>query len=295
VYLGVGPDQNFTYIVSLKPKIAFIVDIRRQNMLQHLMYKALIELSADRAEFLSRLFSRPRPADLGSSTTAEALFQAYADVPANRDLYTANIDAIKKELTDHGFELTTDDERSIQYIMSAFYSGGPDLTYNGAANSGFGGRNRMPTYAELMMETDRSGQNRSYMSSEENFRYLQEMERNNLIVPLVGDFAGPKALRAVADYLKAHEATVTAFYLSNVEQYLFQQEDDWIKFYANVGTLPTSSESVFIRSIFNGMIPPRSTGFGLRSASVLSSIRELLQAFDEGKIKAYYDVISMSH
>ena len=51
IYLGVGPDQNFTYIVALQPKLAFILDIRRQNMLQHLMYKALLELSADRAEF----------------------------------------------------------------------------------------------------------------------------------------------------------------------------------------------------------------------------------------------------
>src|SRR5437667_12357654 len=56
VYLGVGPDQNFTYIVALQPKMAFIFDIRRQNVIQHLMYKALIEISADRAEFLSRLF-----------------------------------------------------------------------------------------------------------------------------------------------------------------------------------------------------------------------------------------------
>ena len=111
----------------------------------------------------------------------------------------------------------------------------------------------------------------------------------------MGDFAGPKAIRAVAEYLKAHEATVTAFYLSNVEQYLFQQEEDWSKFYSNVGTLPLTTESVFIRSIFNGMIPPRSTGFGLRSASVLSSIPDVLQAFNEGKIRAYYDVIAMSH
>ena len=58
VYVGVGPDQNFTYVAALKPRIAFIVDIRRQNMLQHLMYKALIEMSSDRAEFLARLFSR---------------------------------------------------------------------------------------------------------------------------------------------------------------------------------------------------------------------------------------------
>src|SRR5438105_1435043 len=40
VYLGVGPDQNFTYIVALQPRIAFIVDIRRQNMLEHQIGRA---------------------------------------------------------------------------------------------------------------------------------------------------------------------------------------------------------------------------------------------------------------
>src|SRR6185295_14679258 len=69
VYLGVGPDQNFTYIVALKPKIAFIFDIRRQNMLTHLMYKAIIEASSDRADFASRLFSRPRPPGVDTSST----------------------------------------------------------------------------------------------------------------------------------------------------------------------------------------------------------------------------------
>ena len=123
----------------------------------------------------------------------------------------------------------------------------------------------MPSFSELMIQTDREGLNRSYMSSEETFRTLQDMEKKNLVVPLVGDFAGPKALRAVGDYLREHDATVNVFYLSNVEQYLFQQDDDWSKFFANVGTLPLASNSTFIRSIFNGLIPPRSTGFGLRS------------------------------
>src|SRR5215471_15859808 len=39
-YIGVGPEQNFTYIAAIDPKISFIVDIRRQNMLELLMYKA---------------------------------------------------------------------------------------------------------------------------------------------------------------------------------------------------------------------------------------------------------------
>src|SRR3989304_3439677 len=73
-YIGVGPEQNFTYIVALQPKIAFIVDIRRQNMIEHLMYKALFELSATRAEFLSRLFSRQLPENLNEETSIDALF-----------------------------------------------------------------------------------------------------------------------------------------------------------------------------------------------------------------------------
>src|SRR5215467_13188962 len=58
VYMGVGPEQNFTYIAAIRPKIAFIIDIRRQNMLEHMIYKAVFEVSPDRVEFLSRLFSR---------------------------------------------------------------------------------------------------------------------------------------------------------------------------------------------------------------------------------------------
>src|SRR5207244_2301897 len=99
--------------------------------------------------------------------------------------------------------------------------------------------------------TDEEGINRGYIGTEENFKVLQEFERSNLIVPIVGDFAGSKAIRSVAAYLKEHDAFVSAFYLSNVEQYLFQQDDDWGRFYRNVLTLPVDPTSTFIRSVFN--------------------------------------------
>ena len=80
VYLGVAPDQNFTYIVATAPRLAFIVDIRRGNLLQHLMYKAIFELSVDRAEFVSRLFSKRRPP--GATTSADRC-RAVRAVPAS--------------------------------------------------------------------------------------------------------------------------------------------------------------------------------------------------------------------
>src|SRR5207245_2534908 len=80
VYIGVGPEQNFTYITALQPRIAFIIDIRRQNMLEHMMYKALFELSEDRADFLSRLYARRRPAGLDADATVEMLFARYNEL-----------------------------------------------------------------------------------------------------------------------------------------------------------------------------------------------------------------------
>jgi hypothetical protein len=152
----------------------------------------------------------------------------------------------------------------------------------------------MPTYAELMMENDGTGAQRSYLASEANYRVLRDLERNNLIVPLVGDFAGDKALRSVGKYVKDHGATVTAFYTSNVEQYLFQS-DDWRKFFANVGTLPVDTSSTFIRAVFNFNTQPSQTGTpGPRSRTMLASIAEQVRAFTEDSLKTYWDVIQTS-
>jgi len=70
VYLGVGPEQNFTYMWALQSKIGFIIDIRRQNMLDILLFKTLFEMAPDRADFMSLLFSRRRPDALNASSGA---------------------------------------------------------------------------------------------------------------------------------------------------------------------------------------------------------------------------------
>jgi hypothetical protein len=108
VYLGVGPEQNFTYIVALQPKMAILFDIRRQMVVQQLMYKALFEMSADRADFLALLFSRLRPAGLDTATSAIALLTAYVDAVPDTAGYRKNLVAIKDWLTKkHGFALTS--------------------------------------------------------------------------------------------------------------------------------------------------------------------------------------------
>ena len=305
VYLGVAPDQNFTYIAAIQPKIAFIVDIRRGNLLEHLMYKAVIELSADRAEFVSRLFSRPRPPGLGSASSVEELCAAFAESNMSEALYAENLDAIRAHLVDtHDFPLSALDLEQLETIYWQFFWQGPDIRYTMSApvpspfaGRSFGGFTRrgfwsnFPTYQELVQQTDWEGRSWSYLASEERFAYLKAFEERNLLVPVVGNFAGPKALRAVGRYVREHGETVSAFYVSNVEQYLFQ-DGLWEDFYRNVAMLPVDDSSTFIRSVSSrtGYDGPRQWSDG--RATVLDPIRASVSDFLAGRIRRYYDINS---
>jgi hypothetical protein len=233
-YLGVGPEQNFTYIVAVRPAIAVIFDIRRGNLQLQLMYKAIFELTQDRADFVSMLFSRPRPRGLTAETPVDDLFAAFKAAANDEALYERNLAAITERLLKvHALPLPAADVEGISHIYRVFFERGTAIRFS-------------PNYAELMSATDEAGAYRSYLASESNFTVVRDLETSNLVVPIVGDFAGPKAIRRVGAYLKAHGLPVGAFYLSNVEQYL--QDGKWAVFCRNVATLPLDTSSTFIRS-----------------------------------------------
>ena len=275
VYLGVGPEQNFTYIAAMKPRMVFITDIRRGNLELQLMYKALFEMSADRAEFVSRLFTKPRPAGLTTESTARDLMNAYWDVATSDEAtYNANLQAIFNHLMKtHGLPLSQDDMDGLAAVYRAFYWYGPAMNYSANVALSNAPTSRGVTYADLMSQTDGSV-GLSYLASEENFRVLKELERKNMLVPVVGNFSGPKALRAVGAYLKDKGATVSAFYLSNVEMYL-RRAGTWSDFCANVATMPLDENSVFIRpsgaGMQSGTIVFRGGGAGGGSIATFSS------------------------
>ena len=99
VYLGVGPEQNFTYIAATRPAMVFIVDIRRGNMDLHLLYKALFELSHDRVEFVARLFARPRPPAVPVDATINDIFQAIDAEETSEATFTADLRDVMDHLT----------------------------------------------------------------------------------------------------------------------------------------------------------------------------------------------------
>jgi len=267
-----------------------------------MIYKAVFEMSADRADFIARLFSLKRPAGLTEKSTVDELFTAFdAAEPLDNAAFQKNLQDIKDLLlTRHKFGLTTEDEDHIAHVYSVFREFGPQLDYNsGSFRGGFRGRGRggMPNYTELMTATDARGEKRSYLATEDNYRFLREMETKNMIVPLTGDFGGSKAIRSVGKYLKDHAATVTAFYLSNVEQYLFQgngnQNGGWTNFYENVAALPLDTTSTFIRSAGGGGRGGFAGG-GMRAPNLLASMQETVEAVKAGRIRSYSDVLALS-
>ena len=138
VYLGVGPEQNFSYIAAIRPRIAFITDIRRGNLHLHLMYKALFEMSGTRADFVARLFSRTRPAGLTATSTAAELMTAYLQAaPLDNAGFTANLKAIVDHLTrTRRFPLGADDLAGIEYVSANFHRFGPAINYTSATSPG---------------------------------------------------------------------------------------------------------------------------------------------------------------
>jgi hypothetical protein len=154
-----------------------------------------------------------------------------------------------------------------------------------------GGVRRFPTYAELMQATDGEGTNHAYLATEDNYQALRELEMNNLVVPVVGDFAGGKAIRAVARYLAARRIPVGAFYVSNVEYYLFQG-GHLDAFVSNLQSLPLDSSSTLIRyAIRNVRMDPAALA---ANRSVLDPIQDLLAAFGDGRVATYGDLLARS-
>lgn len=204
------------------------------------MYKALFEMSVDRVEFACRLFSR-RP-QVGRTATVEALFRGLESVRGSTPLFREALQAIYDRLEkQRGFRLTAVDKQGIEKVFNVFYLGGPQMDYGFQSPT----PNRaVPNYSRLMSITDPRGKQWSYLANDESFARIRQMQQKNLIVPLVGDFTGPRTLKAVGQYVSQHGSTIAAFYISNVEDYI---RHSWSQYVSNLRSLPVDDSSVFIR------------------------------------------------
>jgi hypothetical protein len=217
----------------------------------------------------------------------------FSNVPADEKAYTDNLAAIKKILReDLQFPLNATDEATLD-------ANGLEIGFrlNGRRDGGglvggrfSGGMGSFPTFKDLMIETDSSGKRCSFLADEEDYGFVRSLHRKNLIIPVVGDFAGKKALAAVGDYLRKYNFTVTAFYTSNVEMVLFRG-GIFDGFANNVKKLPVNDHSLIIRAAFSRYEhPARLPDYG--TFTLLQQIPVFLRDFDGGLYKSYTDLIN---
>ncbi len=294
-YVGVGPEQSFSYIATIHPEVAILIDIRRDNMLLHLLLKAMFEEARNRLEYLCLLYGRAPPEDLylWTDVTLEAILDYIDGAPANPALHGENHRRLMEALTAFGVPLSDMDRATVRRFHDEFAFAGLDVRYSTRSR-----RLRLdfPSNRMIYLEVDREGNQGSYLATEDRWRAVRDLQLKDRVIPVVGDLAGPSAVRKVGDYLREIGLTVSALYVSNVEQYLFRG-GLFPLFVDNVRNLPTGPNSVIIRSWFSRRggdpwpaLPSQVPGY--RSAQLLQTFARFHALTRQPELVDYWTLIS---
>ena len=290
-YVGVGPDQNFSYISAIRPSMAFVIDVRRDNLLLQLLFKALFQVSDTRAEYLSRLFGRrlPNPPDQWHAATLDRIASQLDGVSPREDDVRALRKQIDAQIAGFGVPLSPQDFATIDRFHRRFIDGGLSLKFE---SWGRAPRSYYPTYRDLLFETDREKRRGNFLNSEDDYQFVRSLQQRDLIIPVVGDLAGPSALSAIGRTIRRRGDVLSAIYVSNVELYLFQ-DGVFPHYVDNLATIPHNDRSVIIRAVFNGpaawSMPETLPGYA--SASVIQRIDD----FASHKYSSYSQLLSQTH
>ena len=301
-FLGVGPDQGFSYIAQIRPNIALMIDVRRDNLLQHLFFKGLFAAAPNRLAYLCLLFGKPLPDELSSwnQRPIEELVKHLRQTPATAKAFEAATRAVRAPILASGVELSEADLATIRRIHEAFFEGGLDLRFTSHQRAP---RSYYPTFEDLLLETDLTGRKGSYLAEEASFQVVKSLQERNRIVPVVGDLAGSHSLQAIARYLREERQVVSAFYTSNVEYYLMRgrrsatTEDPFRQFVRNVAALPRDSRSVLIRSYFHGSWggPLDQSVSGYFSTQLAIPLERFVEEAEAGTYRGYGALIGSRH
>jgi hypothetical protein len=290
IYIGVGPDQSFSYIARIRPKMAILIDIRRDNLLQHLLYKALFARAHNRVEYLCLFFGKPVPKTRGwEGRTIKELVEYIDGAQSDAKLFEKTVANVRKDVQSYGIPLSASDLETIVKIQRAFYGAGLEIRYSSYHRPP---RSIYPTYRDLLLETDLAGQQQNYFAGEDDFQFLKKLEEQDMIVPAVGDLSGPQAVKAIGQYIAEQKERVSAFYVSNVEFYLARQ-GTFDKFVENLKSLPIDNRSMIIRSYFNYYAPSHPQAEPNHfSTQLLQRIEDLLKQCSTSECDNYNDIVT---
>ena len=294
-YIGVGPDQSFSYIAAIRPSIAYMIDIRRDNMLMHLLFKALFERSRNRYEFLSRWLGRPIPADIESWTDRpiEAILARIDSLAPDEAGAREETAALMKTISRYGVPLTAVDSATITRFHGEFVHSGLEIRFSSTNRAP---RFYYPTLRQLILERDLDGNQSNYLATRDRWDFLKDLEGRNRIIPVVGNLAGNKAFPAISHDIAARGERVAALYVSNVEMYLWR-DGGFENFARSAAALPRDNHSVIIRSFFGsgygGRHPLSQSGH--MSAQLVQSLDDFADRLKKGGWASYWEVVTLGN
>lgn len=290
-YIGVGPDQSFSYIAEIRPTVAYMIDIRRDNLLMHLMFKALFERSRNRLEYLCRWLGRPVPSDVADwgNQPIEDIIARVDSLTVDPELARAETNAVLNTIARYAVPLSNADSLTIRRFHSEFTRLGLNIRFTSAGRAP---RSHYPTLRQLILERDLEGGQANYLTTQERWGFLKDLQSRNRVIPVVGDLAGSRAFPAIGREIAARGERVAALYVSNVENYLWR-DGRFGAFARTVASLPRDARSVIVRSVFGG-------GFGqyhpLNNPGHIST--QLVQTLDDfaarqssGGWATYWDLV----
>ena len=290
VYIGVGPDQSFSYIAKIRPRMAIMIDIRRDNLLQHLLFKSLFGRARNRIDYLCEFFGKPFPKTKGwESRSIKDLIDYIDSTASDQKLFEKSLKDVRQDVQKYGIPLSQSDLESIGKVQRAFFSAGLDIRYSSYHRPP---RSIYPPYRDLLLETDLAGNQQNYFNSEDDFQFLKKLEDQDMVIPVVGDLSGPQAVKAIGQYIAEIKERVSAYYVSNVEFYL-QRQGTFDKFVENLKSLPIDSRSVIIRSYFNYYAPAHPQAEPNHfSTQLMERIDDLIEQCAAGGCDSYTDIVT---
>lgn len=282
-YVGVGPEQNFTYLGRHQPSIAFIVDIRRENMLLHLLYKVLFETSSGRGDLLARLACRD-PKGAPEETTIEAIVEFVEKAPREKGCEERLVKAVLARRDALGIPGEAGDEKALREAVTAFAKDGPSIRYKMQGSS-----RSYPSLADLSKQANDHGGRVSFLADPNVFRVVQGLQKENRVIPVVGNLAGDKTFVAMGAALARRGEKVSMVYTSNVEQYVFAPAD-WKAWRKNLAALPLTPNALLVRVYFDQGKKHPAERAGHRTVSLAHDAKRFLEHAEKPGYKTWFEV-----
>jgi hypothetical protein len=288
-YLGVGPEQNFSYIATVEPTLAFVIDRRRDNLVLHLLYKAIFELASTRSEWLSLLLGRkPIRLPAEEALSLEAVLRQVESAPRSDIDFESSHSQVRTQVaTMNGFLSRPVSLRNLKRIHRRFFQAGLDLAFQLHCP----GLHRYPSLRSLLLAQNANGQARSFLASPERYARVRRLQCANRLLPIVGDFTGHRAFTGIGHLLRQQRSSIGLVYASNVEQMIWE-EQRWKHWLRNLHALPTAAEAILVRSYIDQGRPHPKQMLGHRTTTLAQSVNELLARERRRPFKGHWDVVT---